>query len=104
MKDGAGAERTDRPVAWTSDNEAVASVAAFTGVVTARSAGTATITAAVDGKTASATLTVTGVQAPANGPTAAFVAGCADLVCAFTDLSTGGDGSVDTFARSESAS
>lgn len=47
---------TDKTVAWTSDNEAVATVA--DGVVTAVAEGKATITAAAGGKTAAAEITV----------------------------------------------
>lgn len=47
---------TDKAVAWSSDNTAVATVA--DGKVTAVSAGTATVTAAADGKSATCSVTV----------------------------------------------
>ena len=48
---------TNKAVSWTSSNSAVATVS--DGVVTAVSAGTATITATADGKSAECTVTVT---------------------------------------------
>ena len=48
---------TDKAVAWTSSNDAVAAVDA-NGVVTAKAEGTATITATAGGKTATCTVTV----------------------------------------------
>lgn len=54
------ATATDKSVTWSSNNEAVATVST-TGIVTAKKAGTAVITAtAVNGKSASCTVTVTG--------------------------------------------
>lgn len=53
---------TEKGVTWSSDDSAVASVTAAGGVVTAKKAGTATITATAkdgSGKTASCTVTVT---------------------------------------------
>ena len=48
-----------RTIAWSSDNTALAAVSPSTGLVTAVSAGTANIVATSEGKTGSATLTVT---------------------------------------------
>ncbi|GGI14461.1 hypothetical protein GCM10007377_11050 [Galliscardovia ingluviei] len=50
---------TNANVAWKSSDEAVATVSA-TGLVTPLKAGTATITATADGKSANVTITVTG--------------------------------------------
>ncbi len=55
--DGNGGPLTGRPVLWSSTNASVATISAQ-GLVTAVAPGTATITAAVEGKTASATVTV----------------------------------------------
>ena len=52
-------------VEWTSNNTDVATVA--DGKVTAHKAGAATITAKVDGKTATCTVTVSDVERPATG-------------------------------------
>lgn len=49
---------TDRPVAWSSTNPAVATVNAQTGMVTAVAAGTAEIRATTEGKTATAAVSV----------------------------------------------
>jgi uncharacterized protein YjdB len=53
---------TGRTIAWTSDNAAVATVSS-TGVVTSVAAGTAQITATSEGKSGSATVTVSAVAA-----------------------------------------
>jgi uncharacterized protein YjdB len=50
---------TGRVVAWSSSNQAVATINATTGAIAAVAAGTATMTATVEGKTGSALLTVT---------------------------------------------
>jgi uncharacterized protein YjdB len=55
-----------RTVTWTSDNSAVASVDPTTGLITARSAGTATITATSEGRSGTASVTV---SAPSTGVT-----------------------------------
>jgi uncharacterized protein YjdB len=52
-----GRELAGRPVAWTSDNHAVATVTTA-GMVTAHAAGTATIAAISEGRRGEATLTV----------------------------------------------
>ena len=56
--DAKGKERADASVNWKSDNPAVAAVNA-SGLVSLKSAGTVTIIASAEGKTASAVLTVT---------------------------------------------
>lgn len=55
--DSAGNTLTGRAIAWSSSNPAVATVSSA-GVVTAVAQGSAPITATVEGKTASATITV----------------------------------------------
>lgn len=57
VKDAKGAALTGRTVTWSSSAEAVASVAT-SGLVTAIAAGSATITASVDGVTGTAKVTV----------------------------------------------
>jgi len=57
VKDANGAIVTDRPVAWTTSNAAVASVTQA-GVVKALAAGTATISATSEGSSGSAAVTV----------------------------------------------
>ena len=56
-RDGAGNAVAGRTISWSSSAPAVAGVSAA-GTVTGVAAGTATITAAADGKSASATVTV----------------------------------------------
>lgn len=58
----APANATDKAVTWSTSNGAVATV--LNGVVSARSAGTATITATAGGHSATCTLTVTVEQKP----------------------------------------
>lgn len=62
LRDSAGNELTERSVAWASGNTAVASV--VNGVATAISAGTTSITATSEGRSASAALTVTATTTP----------------------------------------
>jgi hypothetical protein len=59
LGDASGQALSGRSVSWASSNPAVASVSG-TGAVTALAAGSATITATVEGKSASATVTVVG--------------------------------------------
>jgi uncharacterized protein YjdB len=60
VKDQNGTVVTDRVVAWTSSNEAVATVSS-TGVVTGVAVGTAAITATSEGKSDGSNITVTPV-------------------------------------------
>ncbi len=60
LKDQSGAVLTGRTVAWTTSNSAVATVSS-SGTVTAVGAGSATITATSEGKTGTASITVTQV-------------------------------------------
>ncbi|HEV2145791.1 MAG TPA: PQQ-dependent sugar dehydrogenase [Longimicrobiaceae bacterium] len=63
LRAAGGAEITGRAVAWSSDAEAVATVGAD-GTVTARDAGTATITAEAGGRKGTATVTVVAAPIP----------------------------------------
>ncbi len=56
-RDAAGTGLSGRAVVWTSSNDAVASVSAA-GLVTAKTLGTATITATAEGKTGTTTVVV----------------------------------------------
>src|SRR6266699_5897680 len=56
-KDSAGNPLTGQTIAWSSDNSTVASVSA-SGLVTAKAAGSATITAASGGKSGTSAITV----------------------------------------------
>ncbi len=58
LRDATGATLSGRPVAWSSSNTAVATVTAG-GSVLALDAGSATITATCEGKSGTATITVT---------------------------------------------
>jgi len=60
LKDAAGNVLTDRTITWTSDNDLIASVST-SGFVTSKSVGSATITAAVEGKSATSKITITPV-------------------------------------------
>jgi uncharacterized protein YjdB len=56
--DQRGSVLNDRPVVWTSKNSDVAPVDSASGIVVARSAGSAEITATADGKTGSTRITI----------------------------------------------
>ena len=60
VKDAGGTTLTDRPVSWSSSNSLVAEVSTD-GAVSARSAGSATITATSEGQRGAAAVTVTAV-------------------------------------------
>src|SRR2546426_459273 len=62
-KDSAGNPLTGRVIAWSSDNTTVATVSTA-GLMTAKAAGSATITAATGGKSGSSGITVTAPPAP----------------------------------------
>ena len=63
--DAGGQTLTGRTVTWSSSPSAVATVDATSGLVTARTAGTAQITATVDGRSGSAAVTVRAAPAAA---------------------------------------
>ena len=60
LKDASGNVLTDRTITWTSDADLVASVSP-SGLVTSKSVGTANVTATVEGKSATAKITITPV-------------------------------------------
>jgi uncharacterized protein YjdB len=64
LKDVSGNVLTARTVAWTSGTPAVATINSATGIISAVAAGTSQITAAVEGQSGNAILTVTAVQVP----------------------------------------
>jgi uncharacterized protein YjdB len=64
LKDASNNTLSGRAVAWSSGNTAVATVDAVSGAITTLTAGTASIIATSEGKTGSATLTVTAPPAP----------------------------------------
>jgi hypothetical protein len=72
LEDASGNVLTGRTVAWSSSNPAVASVTS-TGLVTASAAGSATISAASEGKTGAATLSVSAPAAPPDGGSCSLV-------------------------------
>ena len=72
-RDAAGNARTGRTVTWTSSDASVATVSGG-GLVTANKAGSATITAAADGVSGTAAITVTAPQTPTPPTTPAPVA------------------------------
>ncbi|MGH7618453.1 MAG: beta strand repeat-containing protein, partial [Gemmatimonadaceae bacterium] len=65
--DASGNVLTGRVVAWSSSNAAVATVNASSGLVTAVAAGTASIVATSEGKSGSATITVSAVSGLGSG-------------------------------------
>jgi hypothetical protein len=74
-RDASGATIAGKTFAWSSSNDAVASVASD-GTVSGKSAGTATITASVDGKSGSSAVTV---SAPAPAVASVSIAGASTL-------------------------
>lgn len=90
-KDANGATLLGRPIAWTSSDESIATVTASGNdvVVTARAVGSATITAASEGKSATSVITVVvpPVQAVSVSPATVSVApgATAQLTATVTD-------------------
>jgi uncharacterized protein YjdB len=104
VNDASGAPLTGRAVVWTTSDAAVASVLS-TGLVTAVGAGAATITAASEGKTASAAITVMAVPVASveiSPPTASLTPGQTIQLTATARDSVGGSlsGRVTTWASS----
>ena len=79
VKDQLGAAMTGKTVAWSSSAGAIASVAS-SGTVTALSPGSATMTATVEGKSGSATMTVAAASAANEFQTAVPTIGLNALV------------------------
>lgn len=98
-RDAGGQPLTGRTVVWSSSNEGTVVVGRTTGIAEARAAGTAVITASVEGEGVTNTTTI--IVRPPGGPTADFVFGCTNLICAFTDRSTGTNGAQPTTWRWE---
>ena len=63
VKDSAGNILSGKPIVWSSSNALIGEVTQ-SGLATAKSAGTCVITASVDGKSASISLSVTGASGP----------------------------------------
>ena len=100
-RDVAGRPLAGRTIIWTSSNESVVAVGRTTGLAEARGTGPAVITASVEGEGVVNTTTII-AKAPSaptgsQGPTANFVFGCTNLVCAFTDRSVVADGAQHTW-------
>ncbi len=72
LKDASGQTLTGRVVAWSSSQATIATVSP-TGLVTGVAGGTATITALSEGKTGTATITVTGVRTVTVTPSSATI-------------------------------
>jgi uncharacterized protein YjdB len=100
-RDVAGRPLVGRTIIWTSNNESVVAVGRTTGLAEARGTGPAGITASVEGEGVVNNTTII-AKAPSGptggqGPTANFVFGCTNLVCAFTDRSVVADGAQPTW-------
>lgn len=105
--DSAGGTLTGRVVAWSSNNTTVATVSTG-GLVTGRAAGSATVTAASEGKTGSATIAVINVPVATvtvNPASATILVGATQLLAAVTKDSAGGTltGRVVTWASSNTS-
>ena len=86
-KDSTGAAVQGREITWSSGSTAIATVD-NTGLVTARSAGGTTITAASEGRTGTASVTVTTQTAPGLGVPVYDAANAQHVLHAFEDWST----------------
>ncbi|HEU4585694.1 MAG TPA: Ig-like domain-containing protein, partial [Gemmatimonadaceae bacterium] len=67
LKDASGATLTGRTITWVSSDQSVATVSSA-GLVTAVAAGTATVTAASEGKSGTSSITVSAPEPPASEP------------------------------------
>src|SRR5205085_887096 len=103
-KDSAGTALSGRTVSWASGNGGVATVSGA-GVVTGVAAGAATITATSEGKSGTATVTVTASPTTVTNPgtvTDLRVAGVSDtgVTLAFTEVTNGSGGAASYDVRS----
>src|SRR5438093_815821 len=106
-KDSAGNTLTGRVITWSSSNTAVATVNS-SGLVTGVAAGSATITATSEGKSGTATITVTNVPVASvtvNPATASIQTGSTQQLSAVTKDSAGNTltGRVVTWSSSNTA-
>ena len=106
-KDSAGNTLTGRVITWSSSNTAVATVNS-SGLVTGVAAGSATITATSEGKSGTATITVTNVPVASvtvNPATASIQTGSTQQLSAVTKDSAGNTltGRVVTWSSSNSS-
>jgi uncharacterized protein YjdB len=84
-----------RTVTWASSNESVVAVNRTTGVAEARGAGSAVLTASVEGEAVSSTTIIVKAAGSGGGALkASFAYGCTNLTCAFIDSSSTASGSV----------
>ncbi len=102
-RDSAGTALSGRTVSWASSNGGVATVSGA-GVVTGVTAGAATVTATSEGKSGTATVTVTAPLTTVTNPgtvTDLRVAGVADtgVTLAFTEVTNGGGGAASYDVR-----
>ena len=102
-KDSAGTALSGRTVSWASSNGGVATVSGA-GVVTGVTAGAATITATSEGKSGTATVTVTAPPTTVTNPgtvTDLRVAGVADtgVTLGFTEVTNGSGGAASYDVR-----
>lgn len=103
LKDSAGSALSGRTVSWASSNGGVAPVSGA-GVVTGVTAGAATITATSEGKSGTATVTVTAPPTTVTNPgtvTDLRVAGVTDtgVTLAFTEVTNGSGGAASYDVR-----
>ena len=88
------------PVGWSSAQSSIASVDAA-GVVTGRAGGSTSVTASAGSLSRNVAVTVSeGPIVDPLDPVAAFTHNCNGLNCAFTDISTDADGTIQSWSWS----